>query len=346
MKLPGTILVTDIGSTTTKALLLRLDGDSYSLMGSAQVPTTVEAPTENVTEGVLEAARRLGEQVGKKLVDNGKLAAGKEFDAFYSTSSAGGGLQILVSGLAQSVTAKSAYRAACAAGGVILDVLAVDDGRMPHEKVEAIENLRPDMILIAGGIDGGDVVNVVRMAAVLMEAKLKPKYLPEGKMPIVFAGNIDVRRSMEVLLGEKSELMCVDNLRPEMDRENLDPTRRAIHELFTKYVMARAPGYPAVAEWTSLPIEPTPAAVERMIEIVSAHKDGNTIMVDIGGATTDVFSYYNRIYSRTVSANLGMSYSASHVLLEAGAENVRYFRTRSQEHDCKQGGLSHPASGK
>jgi hypothetical protein len=107
-----------------------------------------------------------------------------------------------------------------------------------------------------------------------------------------------------------------------MDRENLDPTRRAIHDLFTDHVMARAPGYSSVREWTALPVEPTPVAVENMLEIISRRRHENTIMVDIGGATTDVFSFYEDTYSRTVSANLGMSYSASHVLLEAGPERI------------------------
>jgi uncharacterized protein (TIGR01319 family) len=321
-ELPETILITDIGSTTTKALLFERSGVAYTLLGRAEAPTTVEAPTEDVCVGLLNAARALGERLGRKLTDNGRLAAGSGFDTYLSTSSAGGGLQILVSGLAKTVTAKSAFRAACAAGGVLLDVLAIDDGRKPHEKVEAIEDLRPDMILIAGGIDGGEVANVVRMASVILAANLKPKYLPEGRMPVVYAGNVDARGQMEAMLRGKVELMIVDNLRPEMDRENLGPTRRAIHELFTRHVMARAPGYSEVSGWTKLPIEPTPVAVESMLEIISRRQGRNVIMVDIGGATTDIFSFFDGSYNRTVSANLGMSYSASNVLLEAGAGNI------------------------
>lgn len=327
MELPRTVLVTDIGSTTTKALLFEYEDPGYRLVGSAHAPTTVEVPTEDVVVGLLEAVKTLTETTGRKLHDGGKLALGTGLDAFLSTSSAGGGLQILVSGLAKSVTAKSAFRAASAAGGVLLDVLAIDDGRMPHEKVEAIENLHPDMILIAGGIDGGDIANVVRMAAIIMAARLKPKFMPQGRMPVVFAGNVDARPQIESLLRDRAELMTVDNLRPTMDRENLDPTRQAIHELFTSHVMARAPGYSTVSSWTDLPLQPTPVAVEHMLEIISRHRRENIIMVDIGGATTDIFSFYEGTYSRTVSANLGMSYSASNILLEAGMENIMRWLT-------------------
>lgn len=321
------MLITDIGSTTTKALLFERAGAAYRLVGKGHAPTTVEAPTEDVRVGLFDALRRLGESTGTEIVRSGTLADGEGFDGYLSTSSAGGGLQILVSGLARTVTAKSAFRAACAAGGVLLDVLAIDDGRRPHEKVEAIENLHPDMILIAGGIDGGDVANVVRMASVILAADLKPKYVSEGRMPVVYAGNIDAREQIEAMFRDHVLLTLVDNLRPTMARENLDPSRRAIHEIFTQHVMARAPGYAGLADWTMLPIEPTPVAVENMLEIISRRRERNIIMTDIGGATTDVFSFFDGTYNRTVSANLGMSYSASNVLLEAGVENIMRWLT-------------------
>jgi len=331
---PITLLVTDIGSTTTKALLFEGDDGGYKLLGAADAPTTVEAPTEDVCVGVIEAARRLGEKLKIELVREGKLS--EALNGYLSTSSAGGGLQILVSGLARTVTAKSAFRAACAAGGVLLDVLAIDDGRKPHEKVEAIDGLRPDMILLAGGIDGGEVANVVRMASVLLAADLKPKYAFDGLMPVVFAGNEKARGQIEALFRNRAALTVVGNLRPTFERENLLPARRAIHELFTRYVMSRAPGYPEVSQWTSLPIEPTPVAVETMLEIISRRRKQNIIMVDIGGATTDVFSHYDETYNRTVSANLGMSYSASNVLLEAGAENImRWIASGLSERDMR-----------
>jgi uncharacterized protein (TIGR01319 family) len=319
---PATILVTDIGSTTTKALLLVRSGDAYKLEACAHAPTTVEAPDEDVVKGLVRAARLIENETGFKLTDGEALAvSGGSFD-FLTTSSAGGGLQILVSGLSKTVTAKSAFRAASAAGGIILDVLAVDDGRTPHEKVEAIESLRPDMILIAGGIDGGDISNVVRAAGIILGAHLKPKFTAEGRMPVIFAGNTAAQPMIESLFNKKADMLMVDNLRPGMDTENLVPTRRAIHEQFTRHVMARAPGYAAVKEWATLPIDPTPVAVERMLGIVAQRRGGNILMIDIGGATTDVFSRFDEKYNRTVSANLGMSYSASNVMLEAGVENI------------------------
>ena len=184
-------LVVDIGSTTTKALLFERRRGRYELIGDAQAATTVEAPTEDVTVGLVEAIKALGAAVGRRLLRDGRPVVGEGIDAFLATSSAGGGLQILVSGLARSVTAKSAYRAACAAGGVLLDVLAIDDGRMPHEKVEAIEHLRPDMILIAGGVDGGTKTHVVELAELIAAADPKPRLGRGYRLPVIYAGNVD-----------------------------------------------------------------------------------------------------------------------------------------------------------
>ena len=105
------------------------------------------------------------------------------------------------------------------------------------------------------------------------------------------------------------------------------PTRHKIQEQFLEHVMAHAPGYKRLIDWTDAPIMPTPGAVGEIIQTVSAQQDIEVVGVDIGGATTDVFSVFKNkeaapIFNRTVSANLGMSYSVSNVLAEAGLENV------------------------
>ena len=325
--LPHRLLITDIGSTTTKSLFFQREGDRYSLLGSAHSPTTVEAPYEDVTIGLIESARKLGEAIGIDLVQDGVLAFDKNLDAFHATSSAGGGLQILVTGLSKYVSAKTAFKAASISGGVIIDVLAADDGRTASQKLIEIEKLRPDMILISGGVDGGDVINVVKTTFLIKSADLKTKFLADAKMPVVYAGNIDARGLISTLLGDDVSLRLVDNLRPDFTTENIEPISEVIHELFIHNVMARAPGYGKVLEWTNAGIMPTPSAVERVLKLIAHEWDVNLIMFDIGGATTDVFTHFRGDYLRTVSANLGMSYSASNVLLEAGLPDIARWMT-------------------
>lgn len=325
------ILATDCGSTTTKAILIEKRGDEYQLIVRGEAPTTVEAPVEDVTAGVINAITEVEELAGRKLLDNGviiKPQNGDEgVDIYISTSSAGGGLQMMVAGVVRNLTGESAERAALGAGAIVMDVIASNDKRLPHEKIERIRHLRPDMLLLSGGVDGGTTSHVVELAEIIAAARPRPRLGIAYELPLIYAGNTDARDAIQGRLQDVMALEMVDNLRPVLERENLMPTRHKIQEQFLDHVMAHAPGYKKLIDWTDAPIMPTPGAVGEIIQTVSAQRDIEVVGVDIGGATTDVFSVFKNkeaepIFNRTVSANLGMSYSVSNVLAEAGLENV------------------------
>ncbi len=139
---------------------------------------------------------------------------------------------------------------------------------------------------------------------------------------MIFAGNRKARGEVERILGEKTDLSVVDNLRPRLEEENLGPARDEIHDLFMEHVMAQAPGYKKLMSWTDAPIMPTPGAVGLIMQAIAKREGINVAGVDIGGATTDVFSVFGGTFNRTVSANLGMSYSVSNVLAEAGLPSI------------------------
>ena len=329
------ILATDCGSTTTKAILIERRDGEYRLVTRGEAPTTVEAPFEDVTVGVLNAIAEVEELSGRKLLADGRIIRparpGVGTDLYVSTSSAGGGLQIVVVGLVRRMTAESAQRAALGAGAIVMDVLALDDGRRPHERIERLRQLRPDMVLISGGVDGGEQRRVVEMAELVgaanPEARLGAKY----KLPVIYAGNTDNREAIEKVLGPVTALSQVDNLRPTPESENLRPTRGEIQDLFLHHVMAQAPGYSKLVPWTDADIMPTPAAVGNIMQTIAATDGINILGVDIGGATTDVFSVFAGRFNRTVSANLGMSYSISNVFAEAGAENLMRWLTEAAD---------------
>ena len=325
-----TIIATDCGSTTTKAILIEKKPEGYRQTFRGEAPTTVEAPFEDVTRGVLNAIAEVEELSGRTILDGETIITPSEaggdpqrgVDIYISTSSAGGGLQMMVAGAVQSMTGESAQRCALGAGAIVMDVLASNDGRLPHEKIERIRSLRPDMILLSGGTDGGTVTHVVEMAEYIAAAEPRPRLGMSYNLPLIYAGNKDVRPRIQEILGEKTALTITDNIRPVLERENLTPARNKIHDLFLEHVMAQAPGYKKLISWAGAPIIPTPAAVGMIMESL-ARRDGiNLIGVDIGGATTDVFSVFNGVFNRTVSANLGMSYSISNVLTEAGLANI------------------------
>jgi uncharacterized protein (TIGR01319 family) len=322
----NSILATDCGSTTTKAILIEKRGDEYRLIARGEAPTTVEAPVEDVTKGVLNSIAEVEELTGRKILNNGHIIKpqnGNEgVDAYISTSSAGGGLQMMVAGVVRNMTAESAERAALGAGAIVMDVLASNDGRMIHEQVERIRQLRPDMILLSGGVDGGTVSHIAELSEIIRAADPKPRLGITYQLPVIYAGNKDARDVVRNTLSEKVALDIVDNIRPVLERENLMPARLKIQELFLYHVMSHAPGYKDLMSWTDAPIMPTPGAVGAMMQTVAEEENIQVIGVDIGGATTDVFSVFKDVFNRTVSANLGMSYSIANVFAEAGLDNI------------------------
>lgn len=346
------IVATDCGSTTTKAILIERNANGeYRLVARGEAPTTVERPFEDVTVGVLNAMTELEEltestmpegfQVGRrKLIQDGQVwrlfkdgqqtqNRTHEFDAadmYVSTSSAGGGLQMMVAGVVKSMSAESAERAALGAGAILMDTLAIDDGRKDYQKVDRLRQLRPDIILMSGGTDGGTRSHLIEMAGVIRRADPKPRF-GDMQLPVIFAGNKEARTEVTEVLGSGIELKVVDNLRPTLDAENLDPARDEIHELFLEHVMQQAPGYSKLLDWASEEVMATPNAVGKLLKEYAIQEGINVLGVDIGGATTDVFSVFRDpsgepVYNRTVSANLGMSYSICNVLKEAGIDNI------------------------
>ncbi|RPH02617.1 MAG: methylaspartate mutase [bacterium TMED46] len=322
----NSILATDCGSTTTKAILIEHVSGEYRLTYRGEAPTTVEAPFEDVTRGVLNAVMEIEELSGRKIIENDKIISPANetsgVDIYISTSSAGGGLQMMVAGVVKSMSGESAERAALGAGSIVMDIIASNDGRLPHEKIKRIRELRPDMILLSGGIDGGTISHVVELAEILAAANPQPRLGQDYKLPVIYAGNNKAQEDIRETLGEMVDLDIVDNIRPVLERENLEPSRDKIHDLFMEHVMQQAPGYKKLMSWTDAPIMPTPGAVGSLIEMIAEKEDITVVGVDIGGATTDIFSVFQGKFNRTVSANLGMSYSICNVLAESGLDNV------------------------
>jgi len=329
-------LITDIGSTTTKALLIQNGPDAVVVKGIAQANTTVEAPFNDVRYGVRESILKLQNATGTTLLQNDSNPPDfslVENVKYLTTSSAGGGLQILVIGLTLFDSASSAKRAAYGAGGIILDGFAMDDKRSAVAQMMAMKNLHPDMILLCGGVDGGATSSLLRMAEILRIAHPLPKFATSQKIPTIYAGNKDMQNLIKSIVSEDFDLVILPNLRPSLTEENLKPSQDMIQKLFMENVMERAPGYPAIKTKVSADILPTPMGVMKSLVSIETSDKRNFFAFDIGGATTDVFSYIKGQFQRTVSANLGMSYSAMNVMTEAGVEAIQKLLPKSYAED-------------
>jgi len=311
------VCITDVGSTTTKAILFRRSEENGWEYFRREAPTTVEKPHEDVSVGVLQALRALEEESGETL-----LRDGAPIISYLSTSSAGGGLAMVVTGLVKNLTADTADRVALGAGAIVLDVICMNDGRTAYRKIEDLKLLRPDMVLLAGGYDGDAISAPAFLAELLVEAELRPKLNAEARLPVVYAGNTRAAPYVRQALGDDFLFHAVPNVRPTETTECTGPAREAIHNIFMEHVMSMAPGYEKLKPWVSAPIRPTPAAFANLLALVSKDLDSTILAIDIGGATTDVFSANRGEVMRTVSANIGMSYSVLNVARLAGTNAI------------------------
>ena len=158
-----TVLVTDCGSTTTKALLFERREDRWHQTFRGEAPTTVEEPVADVTVGARNAFTEVQELSGRRVLsgdpDRPFVLTGSDpsegIDLYLSTSSAGGGLQMLVAGVVSSITTESAERAALGAGAIVMESISADDGRQELERIERIRHVKPEIVLVIGGIDCG-----------------------------------------------------------------------------------------------------------------------------------------------------------------------------------------------
>lgn len=329
-----TVLVTDCGSTTTKALLFEKKEDRWYQTFRGEAPTTVEEPVADVTVGALNAFVEVEELSSRPILREGgpfivtDSDPSRGIDLYLSTSSAGGGLQMLVAGVVRNISTESAERAALGAGAIVMEAVSADDGREDHERIERIRHIKPDIVLITGGIDGGSTTHVVTMAETLVAAAPRPRFGDTLQLPVIYAGNKDAASEVQEILAKLAKVVVVDNVRPTLDSENLGPAREAIHEFFLSHVMSHSPGYGKLLSWSPVPVMPTPAAVGNIVQSYAERTKQSVLCVDIGGATTDVFSVFpdktgELLFNRTVSANLGMSYSIANVLVEAGAAHIK-----------------------
>lgn len=321
-------IVTDCGSTTTKAILIEKKKGVYRQTFRSEAPTTVEAPVEDITVGLKRALLDLSILSGRALLnDAGEIihpahkAQGCDF--YISTSSAGGGLQMVALGLVRNISAASALKAALGAGAIVTDCIACDDQNELFERVDKLRKLRPDMVLLSGGTEGGQVVGVVELAELLALAEPKPRFGATFQLPVVFAGNSHIANEVTNILAKSASVIVEKNVRPTVEEEDLSPARDKIHELFLTHVMQQAPGFGKLIELCDIGVLPTPSAVGKILRLFGKMQNSNVMCVDIGGATTDVFSIVDGHFNRTVSANLGMSYSAAFVLQECGIDNIR-----------------------
>lgn len=318
MRLQEPVLLIDFGSTYTKVVIVDLARED--IVAQAQAVTTART---DITIGLREALSRLPDSLGREA---------QSFPHKLACSSAAGGLRMVAIGLVPELTAEAAKRAALGAGARVLAVYA--HHLTLYELREIVEEA-PDMILLAGGTDGGDQRVIQHNAHILASSTLTA--------PIVVAGNKDAAEEVETILRQGGkEVRITENVMPQLGQINVDPARRAIRQLFMEHIV-EAKGLKAAEADVGRILMPTPATVLRAAQLLALGTDeeeglGELMVVDVGGATTDVHSIATGepqgttvirrglpepYAKRTVEGDLGLRVSAVSLLEAVGPKRLQ-----------------------
>ncbi len=307
-------MIVDIGEFT-RAVLVRRENGTYRLAGIGEAETTIEAPELDVTIGIRRAAEKLD---GETLIGRD----GPRGVSLLCSSGDGGGLYMMVAGVIGMISGESAQRAALGAGAHLVGTFSVDDPRPDYRLVETMRATRPDIFLLAGGTDGGAVQQVKKMAEVIKEADVKPRFGGDYRLPVIFAGNVEAREEIAETLTEEYATKAVDNVRPSIERENLGPAKEAIYDSYMEHVITHSPGYERLAKWVTRPILPAQAAIGKILYAYAERRRINLLAVNAGGSTTDIYSVYRGVFNRSLDADVGLEYGALTILNKTGAEGV------------------------
>ena len=307
------VLLIDFGSTYTKLTAVDVEGET--VLGTAQAFTTIFT---DIGDGLKEAMDKLEEKTGPI-----------QYAETYACSSAAGGLRMVTSGLVPELTGEAARLASLGAGAKVVGIYAF---QLTEDDLEEIRDLKPDIFLLVGGTDGGNTECILHNARMLAQM--------QGNFPVIIAGNRTAARECQRILSDYETYIC-PNVMPKFGVLQIEPTQKQIRELFLNRII-QAKGLSKAAELLSDIMMPTPSAVLQAMDLLAQGCEGepgigDLIAVDVGGATTDVYSIadgmpekMNTVYKglpepyskRTVEGDIGMRYSIQGIVDAAGISKI------------------------
>ncbi|MEO5953386.1 MAG: glutamate mutase L [Chloroflexia bacterium] len=350
----GAILAVDIGSLNTRAALFDVVGDEYRFVARASANTTAEAPYNDVTAGVYNAVRDLEEITGRKLTEENRLilpqrADGSGLDLFIATSSAAPALRVAVASVSSDISEPSALQAIGSTYTHIVSRITLDEGvkHIPaeddaliskastawlQEQTDKLLAMPPEVVLIAGGIEGGPVAPLVRLARVVASAAREQVNRAEraarvnkqapGRPIAIFAGNSAAQNVVNDTLSSVAEVRMVANLRPGLTVEQTGPTEEMVTGLYRERRVPQIPGYPVLSRWVEGAVVPTSESIRLIGRYLYAHYGRETLIADVGASSTSLFLANAERDSAVVRGDLGLAYGISNLMAERGAANV------------------------
>jgi hypothetical protein len=333
----GSILAIDVGTVNTRAVLLDTVGGVHRFIARGEAPTTSGAPWDDIGEGLRAAIRDIIHTTGRPLLDNLENPIIPErpdrsgVDSIVASASTGRPVRAMLVGLVPGVSLESGRRAAEDTYVLIEDVISLADGRTREQQVDAILALDPDLIIIVGGTEGGatqamsEQILTVAMACLLMVKGNKPR--------ILFAGNTAVQEEVTAQLeeGVGIEVIYAQNVRPSLEREQLDDVRTHLAELAQGFRVSSSSGFEELSRWSETGVVPTAKAYGRLVEFMGKRADWDVLGIDVGSTSTIVAASLGGTFLQRVCSELGIGHGARGVLQDIEAEQLTRWLTVALE---------------
>src|SRR5512147_2091128 len=324
------VLAIDVGASSTRAVLFDVVEGQYRFVASGQAPSTAEAPFKDIGIGVREAILNLQKVTGTVLLgphDNNLIAPsqpdGSGVDAVVATVSAGPAVKTVVVGLLSDVSLQSARRLAESTYSRIVDTLDLSDHRRPDQQMDSIVRSRPDLVVLAGGTDGGASRSIQKM---LEAIGLACYLMPMEKRPMVlYAGNAKLANDVKDLLGgHVGKLELSPNVRPSLEMEDLDPGRFELAMLMMKLRQRQIKGVDELNLWTAGNLLPTAYARGRVIRFLSKLYESTRglLCVNVGASATSVAAGFNGELVLGVYPQYGLGENLAGLLQQTEIDNI------------------------
>ncbi len=320
------LLAIDIGTISTRAILFDVIGNQYRFIAAGTAPSTAVSPFMDIGEGLRRAIDQLHEVTGRIFFTSDEQLAmpshpdGSGVDAFVLTMSAGPPIRIVAVGLLEHISLESAKNLAETMYGKVLETLSLNDRRKPEERIDAILAQQPDLIILAGGIEGGATISVRQMLeAIGLACFLTPK---KNRPQVLFSGNREMVPDVKESLAAVVDLQIAPNIRPAINTEQLGPAKAKLTPIYKNIRAKQIYGISDVEAWTKAPLTPTATAFERMIRFLSKIYNQGVLGVDIGASSTTVAAGFSGESYLGVYPDFGLGESLSGLLDHASLEEI------------------------
>lgn len=325
----NSLLAIDVGSANTRAVLFDVIEGEYRFVASGVAPSTAEAPIKDVSEGARNAVAELQRLLGKSLLDASRdlilpsQGDGSGVDALVVTLSAGMPIKTIVVGLLRDVSLESARRLTESTYARIMDTIGLNDQRKADQQIDSILRARPELVVIAGGTDGGASRSIQKL---LEPIGLASFLLPEEKRPaVLFAGNEKMNEEIKTLVGSlASSLHFSPNIRPSLETEDIDPAERELARMFINIRKRQIKGVDILDLWSGGHMLPTAYATGRMVRFLSkvyASQKG-ILSVDIGASAAVIAAGFNNKSTLKVFPQFGLGENLAGLLNHTTLEEI------------------------